>query len=298
MKASLIIPTYNKLPRLRLTLASLRLQKLDPQQFEIIVVDDGSDDETESYCRSGVLPSNGRYIRQRHAGRASARNHGLQEAQNDILVFVDDDLLLGPSFLETHLRWQEKELSIIHGKIMEFPYLRFFEDPIQGILYEKFQSRSDVKYKLLMAKCFNEMDIKNDIDLLIKQARRYEMDVIAEKLLTSRPMKAAWMAFSGGNISVPRDWLVSQQGFDETFGTVWGCEDLELGYRLWKCGYPFHYASDAVNYHLAHYRADYMQEHTKSVQYFYEKHKDDSISLFHQLVIKQLSTDEFLRRLV
>lgn len=297
MKASLIIPTYNKLPRLRLTLASISLQKLDHQYFEIIIVDDGSNDGTEKFCQSGILPINGKYIRQNHLGRAAARNRGIKEAKNDILVFIDDDLLLSPSFLEAHLHQQEKEKAIIHGKIMDLPFLRFFEDPINKIFYQEFQKRPNSSYASLMDKCFSEIDVKDHFESLIRQARQYKMDIIAESLLNSFSAEVAWMAFSGGNISAPKEWIELQHGFDEAFSTTWGCEDLELGYRLCKQGYQFKYESNASNYHLSHYRSTYIQEHSKSVQYFFDKHKDDRIFAFHKLIIDQLSMDEFFAQM-
>ena len=72
-----MISTYNRASLLAGTLASLTRQTLSQDLFEVVIVDDGSTDETADVCRAfaPILPH--RYVRQRNAGLASARNHGL-----------------------------------------------------------------------------------------------------------------------------------------------------------------------------------------------------------------------------
>jgi cellulose synthase/poly-beta-1,6-N-acetylglucosamine synthase-like glycosyltransferase len=87
VRASVIIPTYNRAGRIAFCLNALRDQDY-ALGFEVIVVDDGSTDDTR-----GVL---GRYpevkvLRQANAGPAAARNRGVQEASGEIVLFTDDD---------------------------------------------------------------------------------------------------------------------------------------------------------------------------------------------------------------
>lgn len=86
---SVIIPAYNASATIGKTLEALSKQNCS-QAFEVIVVDDGSSDNTESIVRSftSVL-----YVRQANAGPASARNHGAQLAQGEILAFTDSDCI-------------------------------------------------------------------------------------------------------------------------------------------------------------------------------------------------------------
>ena len=84
---SVIIPTYNRALFLPHTIRSVLAQTLLP--LEIVIVDDGSTDETESQCRDLSPPV--RYVRQPNAGVASARNHGARLAKGDWLAFVDSD---------------------------------------------------------------------------------------------------------------------------------------------------------------------------------------------------------------
>ncbi len=84
---SVIIPTFNGAERIGHCLAALRGQ-VDQSGGEILVVDDGSTDNTaevvQRYC-------NVRLIRQANAGPAAARNRGAQEAPGTIILFTDDD---------------------------------------------------------------------------------------------------------------------------------------------------------------------------------------------------------------
>src|SRR5262249_17492022 len=89
---SVVIPTYNRALRLPLALQSVVDAALDP--VEIVVVDDGSTDNTaevvERFGR-GV-----RYVRQGNAGPAAARNRGIREARGDYILFLDSDDRLLP----------------------------------------------------------------------------------------------------------------------------------------------------------------------------------------------------------
>jgi len=60
------------------------------EQDEVIVVDDGSTDDTESRIRAYTDPRI-RYVKQDNAGVSAARNHGMELAQNDLVAFLDDD---------------------------------------------------------------------------------------------------------------------------------------------------------------------------------------------------------------
>ena len=103
MRLSVVVPTYNRSEVLRVCLASLARQTLPSDQFEVLVVDDGSTDDTESVVRSFQGALLVRYLRQPHnRGRAAARNRGIREATGDVVVFVDSDVFPVPGFLAAH----------------------------------------------------------------------------------------------------------------------------------------------------------------------------------------------------
>jgi glycosyltransferase involved in cell wall biosynthesis len=97
--ASIIIPTFNGASRIGNCLDSLMKQTAG-QNVEILVVDDGSTDNTANVVRGH---SSVRVIIQANAGPASARNRGALEAQGKILLFTDDDCVPMPDWLEAML---------------------------------------------------------------------------------------------------------------------------------------------------------------------------------------------------
>jgi glycosyltransferase involved in cell wall biosynthesis len=93
---SVIIPTCNRVAYLKKAIDSVYAQTL--QQFEIIVVDDGSTDETAAAVKPYDVRL--RYFHQPHLGVSAARNHALREASSNYIAFLDDDDLFAPTKLE------------------------------------------------------------------------------------------------------------------------------------------------------------------------------------------------------
>lgn len=93
---SVVIPTYNRAAWLPATVESV-LQQTRPAD-EILVVDDGSRDDTEAVCRA--FPAPVRYVRQANAGVSAARNRGVREARGEWIAFLDSDDLWEPAKLE------------------------------------------------------------------------------------------------------------------------------------------------------------------------------------------------------
>lgn len=109
--ASIIIPTFNGASRIGNCLDSL-VKQAAGRDVEIIVVDDGSTDNTAGVvsCYSSV-----RLITQANAGPASARNRGALEARGQILLFTDDDCVPMSDWLEAMLG-PFKELDVVGAK--------------------------------------------------------------------------------------------------------------------------------------------------------------------------------------
>jgi glycosyltransferase involved in cell wall biosynthesis len=96
---SVILPTYNRASWLPQTVASL-LQQTQPP-LEVLIVDDGSTDDTAAVCRS--FPEPVRYLRQENAGVSAARNRGIAEARGEWIALADSDDLWVPGKLEIQL---------------------------------------------------------------------------------------------------------------------------------------------------------------------------------------------------
>ncbi len=95
---SLLLAAYNEEASLPETLRGIRAQDY-PNEFEIIVVDDGSSDHTIDVLRSSRLP-NLKIIDGKHAGKAGALNEGLKHVTNEVTVCIDADTFLHPQALK------------------------------------------------------------------------------------------------------------------------------------------------------------------------------------------------------
>jgi validoxylamine A glucosyltransferase len=102
---SVVVPTYNRAPLLRKTLASL-VQQRNPPPFKVVVADDGSTDDSEQVAAEFRDSLAIRYCYQEDDGYrvAKARNMGAAIASAPILVFLDSGTLAGPDLLAGHLR--------------------------------------------------------------------------------------------------------------------------------------------------------------------------------------------------
>lgn len=101
MQISVIIPTHNRRDELEETLERLRAQEFAATDYEIIVVDDGSTPPV--VLAPTTVPPRCTLLRLDGAGRSAARNAGAAAATGALLVFIDDDISVGPGFLQAHL---------------------------------------------------------------------------------------------------------------------------------------------------------------------------------------------------
>ena len=109
-KVSVIICTYNRVAYLPRTLAALAAQSEPCQDFEILLIDNNSRDGTLEVCREFQYTHpelNFRYMTESRQGLSFARNRGIDEAQSDILVFIDDDAFATPDYLQNLIRFFE-----------------------------------------------------------------------------------------------------------------------------------------------------------------------------------------------
>ncbi|MCL4517127.1 MAG: glycosyltransferase [Firmicutes bacterium] len=116
--ASVIIPTFNRRVILEKSLKSLFRQTCPPARYEIIVIDDGSTDQTRQMVEALQPPCRLEYRHQEHAGPASARNAGVSLANADLLIFIDSDIVVAPEFVEEHLEAHQAPGVIAHGPVI------------------------------------------------------------------------------------------------------------------------------------------------------------------------------------
>ena len=272
MKISIIVPTYNKESRFKLMLKSLLCQKGFFENSEVIIVDDGSTqsyDHIKNICNNF---SNIHYYKTKNKGRSHARNIGIANARYDQLLFLDDDIIASPHLLAEHIKSQKTGNSIVHGKIVNFIYSYPFADPVEGTVYD------DEKIRLLNKPEFSNFMInrcKTLIEGYHSVFKNCKMGLLEQYLIDIFELndkEKMWLSFTGGNVSCPKHWIEKIGGFDEEYGLNWGCEDLDLGYRLFLSDYPFKYIDSGVVCHIDHRRIAAHIEHKKASEYFEAKY--------------------------
>jgi glycosyltransferase involved in cell wall biosynthesis len=108
-RVSVIIPTHNQKEILAKALDYLILQDYPKDQYEIIVVDDGSTDATQEMVKSKMESKVSlRYLYQKQQGPHFARNLGIEKARGEIIIFVDSDIFTPPNFISEHVKFHQK----------------------------------------------------------------------------------------------------------------------------------------------------------------------------------------------
>lgn len=184
IKFSFVIPTYNRAELLTATLESVFRQTCN--NFEVIIVDDGSTDDSIQVARS--FGDSVKVFQRDHAGCAAARNYGVRQASGDYLFFLDSDDLLFPWSLKVYSD-SIKEFdfpSIVAGELLRFDdpgelnsqtksevVCRSYEHYFEGSLDTKFFLGTGVcaisREEFLKSGGFIERDIAGtDSDLLFR----------------------------------------------------------------------------------------------------------------------------------
>ena len=116
MNASMIVPAYNAEKTLGECLNALQKQDFS-EEFEILVVDDGSTDKTAEIAKNFSKKNKKiKLIRQRNSGPAAARNRGAKQAKGEIIVFLDSDCISEKNWLEEMLKpFSDKKVVGVQG---------------------------------------------------------------------------------------------------------------------------------------------------------------------------------------
>jgi glycosyltransferase involved in cell wall biosynthesis len=197
LEISTIIPTRNRADLLPLALDALRKQSLCKSRFEVIIVDDGSTDNTQSVLKEFEdLPL--RVFRQNQAGIAAAKNLGIFASRSPILLFLDDDDVADQDLLAAHL--------ITH---------RRYPTPSVAVL--------------------GQTDLASDLatNPLMQHVTKVGCQLFSYGWMTPGAM-LDYTCFWGGRSSCKRSLLVEHGIFNPNF--TFGCEDIELSWRLKRVG--------------------------------------------------------------
>lgn len=101
-RLSVVVSSFNRRALLERALRALSAQTYPADRFEVVVVLDGSTDGSAEMVRSLELPFEPRLLEQENKGVAAAKDRGLREAAEELVVFMDDDMIPEPQFLAAH----------------------------------------------------------------------------------------------------------------------------------------------------------------------------------------------------
>jgi peptidoglycan/xylan/chitin deacetylase (PgdA/CDA1 family)/glycosyltransferase involved in cell wall biosynthesis len=213
IKLSVIIPTFNRRHVLERTLPALEAQDLPPEEYEVIVVIDGSTDDTTKLLHNWKPRCAFRALEAPHRGPGAARNIGIRAAAGELVLLLDDDLIATPDLLRQHcLSHSAFHPSVVNGPII------ITADSAESII-RYVTDRSHREY-------LDHLDPAMEV--------RYPEGTPATGVLSSM-----------ANSSMPREILLRCGGFDEE---ILAAEDLDLGLRLWKMGVSFRCQPAAISY--------------------------------------------------
>lgn len=213
MEFSVIIPTYNRSLILLRTLSALAVSlKNFTRECEVIVVDDGSMDETREVVqrRSSDYPARLRYFGQLNRKQGAARNLGARHAVGDYLMFLGDDTVPVADFLDRH---SESHRGFGPRRVV-IGYTPWAEN------YSKTRF----------------------MEYIGEQGWQFGFSLIQE------PEDVPFNFFYTSNLSMTRSFFWEGGGFDESF-QEYGWEDMELGLRLKRKGMQLVYSPKAIAYH-------------------------------------------------
>lgn len=275
-KASVILTTYNAKERLFLALSSYIHQDFPKEHFEVIVVDDGSTDETFKLIDQLNVDFSLKYIRHpENLGRACARNSGIKEASGEVIIFSDSDMIAEPSFISKHVRHHERNDRIFVGG-------SFWNKIHQHYNEQKGKYIPPITPKDIMHEQFFKTSSKQSF------AQHYEryLNHYGNSL---DGFEFSWMYFIVMNCSVKSKHLKQIGLFDEQFQRRYGGEDEEMGYRLWKGGLKGVVDPSIKNHHQEHKRSsNQANDSNQNIYYIIQKHQDLNSIMYYRIHFKDL----------
>ncbi|NRB58546.1 MAG: glycosyltransferase family 2 protein [Winogradskyella sp.] len=241
-KATVIISTYNQPKWLELVLHSYNLQTI--KDFEIVIADDGSTDNTKQVIDDFKISSQLKvtHVWQEDDGfqKTKILNKAIVASNSDYIIFTDGDCIARNDFIETHLR------------------LRKENSALSGGYYKLTETISNIIDKDIITaqKCFDKTWlIKN------RQPKSFKMNKLSKSSFKTNLLNkitTTKATFDGMNVSCWKTDILAVNGFDERM--KYGGEDREVGERMMNNGIKFKQIRySAICVHLHHERP-YKQE--------------------------------------
>ncbi|MCR8656500.1 glycosyltransferase family 2 protein [Paenibacillus endoradicis] len=257
IKYSVVIPTYNNMVLLNNTLESLNDQlDFENNQYEVIVVDDGSSENTLNAIQDTPRTYSFQYIyleRTTDSCRARVRNIGWRKAQGVFVVFLDADMVVNRNYLSELSRYVDQ-----HSDLIVISYRYMLKEPI---------AFEDIKLGRIFEKNYRTLDYF--------EARHFDSQQHSFNLAT---LKHPWHCVYSCNMALSKEKLELLGGFDERY-KGWGMEDTDIGYRCYRLGMSIvsHLGIEALHQYHGEAFGDIknqqkMYEWDKNITLMYEIH--------------------------
>ncbi|ACB85146.1 glycosyltransferase family 2 protein [Natranaerobius thermophilus] len=258
IKFSVIIPTHNRSEQLSLTLTSFNIQTMN--NFEVVVVDDGSTDNTKDLVENFEASYPLTYKLIENAGSAAmARNKGISWASGKYLIFCDADFIVIPEFIEIFNKYIDKNPgSVISGfpecwnKIYTYFYPDFTARQKQKLYHSHNYSdrqKNELAKSKKIVQIIKPQDIYNNFNKIKRLASPNLKRNIKKQF--QKTDVASWLLFVTRCVLVNKKYVEELGGFDASFPKN-GLEDWELGYRLSNIGIDFISIPKVLGYHQEH----------------------------------------------
>jgi glycosyltransferase involved in cell wall biosynthesis len=283
---SFVIPVYNRKRHIINTLAALNFQDgHDQSTYEVIVVDDGSDDNLYESIRGINQNYQLKYFylpKDEDSCLSRARNHGWKNAEGELIAFIDCDIIVRSNYLNEVDRYYaaEKDLLLMGLRLMLQEEVTLAEVQ-NGRVFDQWQ--------------FNGRNF---------EVCEHKYHLLNQYSYNTSALKYPWLKVFGNNLVIPKAWLEKIGGFDEDY-KGWGTEDVDLGYKAYTSGIKIFINSRLEVLHQYHGEGNDIVDQNKFVEYernincFIDKYphalelpRDFIIDLFKGKADIDLSVDE------
>ncbi|TDG37143.1 glycosyltransferase family 2 protein [Pedobacter changchengzhani] len=211
---SIVIPNYNGKLLLEKYLPSVFIAAKNAKTvFEVIVIDDGSKDDSISFIQLNY-PNVNLLVNDKNRGFSYTCNHGIREAKYELILLLNSDVKLTPDYFEHQWKYFEKVDTFgVMGRIMSFDETRI-EDAARLLYYSGCR---------------------------IKANKFYYSEVIGDENVYTAYL-------SGANALVDAKKLKELGGFDEIY-SPFSSEDFDLSLRAWQLGWKCYYEHRSFCFH-------------------------------------------------
>jgi GT2 family glycosyltransferase len=227
MKISVVIPAFQARTELRVLLHCLNHNQTDSSDsLEVVVVDDGSTDGTDEMLASFPAKFDLRSIelpRTDTSSRAAARNAGVAAAEGELIIMVDADQIVTPTFVEQHARFHRlRQDLVVVGPRGDLRPGTFDEDALAA----------EFSFDAVPPIAWGDL----------------RQQLLQEFSGNFNQMATCWHHMFTCNVSVRRAHVLAAGSFDVAY-RGWGLEDSDLGYRLRGMGLAFAFNGATMSYH-------------------------------------------------